>query len=227
MTPGEAEHAISDVGHADEALREAALLLDAGSTAGAASRLYYAVFHAARAALTVKGASSRTHVGQITLFESTFGAAPILGKLLQLRIAADYGRVRFETPLEDLRVTSQIWESLAGAIRFEADSQAFSCHRAARSFQEACLAPDRHHLPIDHPPIGRRSQGAYPLGELLCVGDDPHQPGLLVARRMGPPQSSGGQARAPARQRARAGTSCGDLSTCSTITSCSQPSPKS
>ncbi len=52
----------------DEALEEAQLLLRAGDRAGAASRMYYAVFHAARAALILQGRYAKTHSGQITLF---------------------------------------------------------------------------------------------------------------------------------------------------------------
>lgn len=106
MTPGEADFAASDLAQADNALREGELLLASGSGAGAVSRLYYAAFHSARAALTVKGLSSKTHRGQIALFEATFGAAPILGRLLQLRISADYGRARFEASANALRSTA-------------------------------------------------------------------------------------------------------------------------
>lgn len=51
---------------------------------------YYSVFHAARAALTVRGAQAKTHAGVIQLFGREFGPAPILGKLQRLRAVADY-----------------------------------------------------------------------------------------------------------------------------------------
>ncbi len=54
------------------------------------SRLYYAVFHAARAALLVRDKHAKTHSGQATVFGATFGATPLVGKLLELRIDADY-----------------------------------------------------------------------------------------------------------------------------------------
>lgn len=90
MTPGQAEEARGELGRAERALAEARMLLSANSLEGAASRLYYAVFHAARAALLVQGRSSRTHSGQIALFTETYGPAPLLGRLLDLRARADY-----------------------------------------------------------------------------------------------------------------------------------------
>ncbi|MDQ3992008.1 MAG: HEPN domain-containing protein [Actinomycetota bacterium] len=90
MTPGQAESARAELKRAGRAHEEARLLHDADSLEGAVSRLYYAVFHAARAALLVRGRSSRTHSGQITLFTETYGAAPILGRLRDLRARADY-----------------------------------------------------------------------------------------------------------------------------------------
>lgn len=90
MTPGQLEEAQAELHRAKRALEEARLLLGADSLEGAASRLYYAVFHAARAALVIGGRSSKTHSGQISLFVDTYGAAPVLGRLLELRARADY-----------------------------------------------------------------------------------------------------------------------------------------
>lgn len=90
MTPGEIEEAQAELRRAQRALAEARLLLDAGSLEGAASRLYYSAFHASRAALHVRGLSARTHSGQIALFTETYGPAPLLGRLLDLRARADY-----------------------------------------------------------------------------------------------------------------------------------------
>ena len=90
MTPGQIEEAEAELGRAGRALAEARLLLDAESLEGAASRLYYAAFHATRAALLVRGAFSKTHSGQIALFTEMFGSAPLLGRLLELRAQADY-----------------------------------------------------------------------------------------------------------------------------------------
>lgn len=90
MTPGQGEQAKGELARARTALRETTALLDAGLPDGAASRLYYAVFHAARAALTARGESVKTHSGQITRFTDAFGSAPLLGRLLVLRAQADY-----------------------------------------------------------------------------------------------------------------------------------------
>jgi uncharacterized protein (UPF0332 family) len=103
VTPGEAELARRELDLADEALRGARLLLDAGERRGGASRLYYSAFHAARAALAVAGLYAKTHSGQIGLFTATFGPAPLLGSLLELRAEADYGREAFTTSVEELR----------------------------------------------------------------------------------------------------------------------------
>jgi len=91
VTPGEEGQARSELTRADRALADARALLAAGAIESAASRLYYASFHAIRAALIVRGFFSKTHKGQIALFTKTFGPAPVLGRLLDLRTRADYG----------------------------------------------------------------------------------------------------------------------------------------
>jgi uncharacterized protein (UPF0332 family) len=106
MTPGEAERAKFELNRAEAVLEEALTLLGTGSREGSANRLHYAVFHAARAALTVKGLYSKTHSGQIFLFERTFGPAPLLEKLFELRGRADYSMEEFTEPLEDLKAIS-------------------------------------------------------------------------------------------------------------------------
>lgn len=63
MTPGQAEHAADEMRLADNALRAARLALDAELLEDASSRLYYAVFHAARACTTLKRLHSKTHSG--------------------------------------------------------------------------------------------------------------------------------------------------------------------
>lgn len=102
MTPGEQEWAAVELGVADEALQAASMLLDQRLLRDAASRLHYAVFHAGRAALAVRGVHAKTHSGQITQFIEIFGPAPLLGKLLNLRARADYSRKPFEERGEDL-----------------------------------------------------------------------------------------------------------------------------
>lgn len=102
MTPGQSEHALGELARARTSLREASALLELDLVDGAASRLYYAAFHATRAALTARGQSAKTHSGQISRFTATFGPTPLLGRLLQLRARADYqGGV--DEPAEALR----------------------------------------------------------------------------------------------------------------------------
>jgi uncharacterized protein (UPF0332 family) len=98
VTPGQAEHAEDELRRADKALASAHVLLDLPAPADAASRLYYAVFHAARAALTIRGVYSKTHSGLIGLFVTEYGPAPILNTLLKLRAAADYEMAAFTEP---------------------------------------------------------------------------------------------------------------------------------
>lgn len=96
MTSGESERTATELEIAQTALRAATALLDLGLVMDAVSRLYYAVFHAARAALMARERHAKTHSGQLTLFNSTFGATPLLGRLLELRIDADYRPEQFE-----------------------------------------------------------------------------------------------------------------------------------
>jgi uncharacterized protein len=103
VTPGQAEEARAELNRADRALEEAHLLLDADSLEGAASRLYYAAFHATRAALIVRGRSAKSHSGQISMFTESYGEARILGRLLDLRARADYEFGEFPVTREGLR----------------------------------------------------------------------------------------------------------------------------
>lgn len=118
MTPGEHERAESALATASEALREADALLGLGLRGGASSRLYYAVFHAARGALASRGVRAKTHAGQRTVFVTTFGPAPVLARLLELRIEADYRPERFQESVATLQ-----------ALVAEADSFVERCRR--------------------------------------------------------------------------------------------------
>ncbi|MGI9032337.1 MAG: HEPN domain-containing protein [Acidimicrobiales bacterium] len=102
MTPGQGERARQDLALAHQALGGTRLLLDAGALEDAASRAYYAAFHASRAALTVVGRHAKTHSGQITLFVEVYGTAPVLGRLQTMRAAADYGSERLRRTGQDL-----------------------------------------------------------------------------------------------------------------------------
>ena len=87
-----------------EALTAAEVLLDRDLRRDATSRLYYAAFHAARAALATAGEYAKSHAGQVGMFIRRFGDAPILGQLLDLRGKADYGEPgRFTAATDELR----------------------------------------------------------------------------------------------------------------------------
>lgn len=136
MTPGEAEQARHEIRRAEEALREARVLLDAAAREGVANRVYYAAFHAARAALTVRGLHAKTHSGQISLFEQTFGPAPTLSRLLDLRARADYALEDFAEPVERLEAT------LAEAQAFLTHCRRIVSEATARDADEPDPPPD-------------------------------------------------------------------------------------
>lgn len=137
MTPGQAEEARAELDRAERALAEARLLLEADSLEGAASRLYYAAFHATRAALLVLGLSSKTHSGQISMFTENYGDAPILGRLLDLRTRADYEFGEFPV-------------TRAGLSEHLADAEAF-LHRCTKIVSDAVTKePDEPDPPPDY-----------------------------------------------------------------------------
>jgi len=72
VSPGQWQRAESELAAAAEALRAAMALLGA------------------RAALVSRGLHAKTHSGQRSRFVATFGPAPTIGRLLKLRIDADY-----------------------------------------------------------------------------------------------------------------------------------------
>lgn len=136
MTPGDAEYARSELEQAAEALSAGRLLIDAGNEASAVSRLYYAVFHAARAALVVRGLHAKTHGGQALLFSQTYGESTVVTTLLEERIKADYGRGRYTKEVTQLR-------------RLASDAEAFvACCRSIVE-EAAARGPDEPDPPPD------------------------------------------------------------------------------
>ena len=110
---------------AKEAREEARLLLEAGKARGAASRAYYAMFDAARAALShvdVDFANAKTHhtiIGRFSLhIVSARGFDSELGKFLNtsqdLRIAADYDQKSFS--LAQAKVTVERMERFLSTV---------------------------------------------------------------------------------------------------------------
>ncbi len=86
-----------EIERADEAFREAEILVGAGLTNGAVSRAYYVVFHLARAALLTRGIEPKTHSGALKLVNTELtrkGLLPSFNKLLsglqRSREVADY-----------------------------------------------------------------------------------------------------------------------------------------
>jgi uncharacterized protein (UPF0332 family) len=79
-------NAADEVDRSSVCLNEARTLLGAGMPYGAASRAYYAVFHAARALLFSAGIESRSHRGTVALVGDHFvkpgRLSPEMGRLL-------------------------------------------------------------------------------------------------------------------------------------------------
>lgn len=131
MSPGEAGLAAHELRKADDALDEGRLLLQAGAVEGAISRLYYAAFHAARAALAAQGRYAKTHSGTITVFRESCGDAGPLSSLLQLRGEADYGTERFS------RSQQEVERALREAVRFVG-----RCHELVAAERAGSDEPD-------------------------------------------------------------------------------------
>ena len=70
----------ASLSRAERALRSAKLLLEHGELEGAASRAYYAMFHATRAILFSKGLKAKTHKGTVSLFGEHIVKKGILGE---------------------------------------------------------------------------------------------------------------------------------------------------
>lgn len=136
MTPGEVHSADDELGLADEAMAEFQALRDMESRRGAISRLYYAVFHAARAALRVRGRYAKTHKGQMLVFNSEFAPAPILEQLLRSRGEADYGTKPFTM------AAGEIDQAATDAAAFIAD-----CRRIVA--EARAVGPDEPDPPPD------------------------------------------------------------------------------
>lgn len=90
----------SELARADESMKAARLLVDAGLLHDAESRLYYAIYHAAVAVLLTEGIEPRSHAGTVSLLGLHFvktgrmGAedARLFARIQKYRIESDYGR---------------------------------------------------------------------------------------------------------------------------------------
>jgi uncharacterized protein (UPF0332 family) len=113
------------LGLAEDKLKSARILLDAGQWRDAASRAYYSAFHAASAVLLSKGLSFSSHAQTIGAFNRNFvktGIFPI-----------EFGRrlTKMQTDREsgDYRATSPIGEATAREDVAIADEFLQSCRR--------------------------------------------------------------------------------------------------
>ena len=107
----------SEFVRADESMRAARLLVEAGLLHDAESRLYYAIYHAAVALLLTEGIEPRSHAGTASLlglhFVKTGRMGPedarLFARIQKYRLEADYGRdfVLTETALREDLVSCQ------------------------------------------------------------------------------------------------------------------------
>ncbi len=96
---GQAKSSAEELARAREEIRSAETLLAAGSPRVAATRVYYALFHAVRALLYRKNLEPKSHAGVQSLFDLNFIRAGLFraedGRLLRelerFREEADYG----------------------------------------------------------------------------------------------------------------------------------------
>lgn len=97
---GRNDSARAELGLADEELRAAQTLLDAGLPRIALTRAYFAVFHAIRAKLYADGFEPRSHGGTQHLFNLHYvktgvvgaDASRIMARLQKFREEADYAQ---------------------------------------------------------------------------------------------------------------------------------------
>jgi hypothetical protein len=90
----------SELARADECLRAAAVLVDAGLLHDAESRLYYAIYDAAVAALLTEGLEPRSHAGVSSLLGLHFikpgrmdsDDGRLFARIQKYRVEADYSR---------------------------------------------------------------------------------------------------------------------------------------
>jgi hypothetical protein len=90
----------SELARAEESMKAARLLIDAGLLHDAESRLYYAIYHAAVAVLLTEGIEPRSHAGTVSLLGLHFVKtgrmaaedARLFARIQKYRIESDYGR---------------------------------------------------------------------------------------------------------------------------------------
>ncbi len=98
---GRTRSAVEELARSREEVRISKQILDLGSPRIAATRIYYAVFHAVRALLFSQGLEPRSHAGVQHLFAVHFvqagklppSASRLIARLQKYREEADYGEV--------------------------------------------------------------------------------------------------------------------------------------
>jgi len=112
---------------AEKALKSAKLLEENGELEDAASRAYYAIFHAARALLFSRGVNAKTHKGAISLFDEKIVKqgimneeyADMLRKAFDLRQKSDYeiyARTSSELVEEVIRNAERFLEAVKALV---------------------------------------------------------------------------------------------------------------
>ena len=125
---GRRESSREEISLADEELRSAEALLQAGFARVSLTRAYFAAFHAARALLYASGFEPRTHGGVHHLFNLHFvktgrfepGASRLLARLQKYREEADYSRafvVDTDGAREELEAARAFVETIRGLMK--------------------------------------------------------------------------------------------------------------
>jgi uncharacterized protein (UPF0332 family) len=104
---------------ADTCLKEAHALYDATLPYGAASRAYYAVFHAARALLMSVGIEVKTHTGVVSMIGDRFVRPGLLSSSMGRLVS------RMQRDREDADYTTGAVFTIVEASEMIADAEAF------------------------------------------------------------------------------------------------------
>jgi uncharacterized protein (UPF0332 family) len=123
-------NAEDELERAEVCLREAEKLHDAELPFGAASRAYYAVFHAARALLFSVGVEARTHQGTVSLLGEHFvkvgklssEMGRLLSRMQRDREDADYGTGAVFTDVESEKLIADARRFVAEVLRLIPDA---------------------------------------------------------------------------------------------------------
>ena len=112
-------NARDELARAEECVREARTLQAAGLSFGAASRAYYAVFHAVRALLFSVGLEVKSHRGAVSLFGEHFVKSG--------RISAELGRTvaHLQRDREDADYATEAVFTVAQVAQMIGDAERF------------------------------------------------------------------------------------------------------